>query len=179
VGCEIVLGELPPVKQHTDGGIGGTGGSGGATVTTTATTTSTATGGATSTSTSSITGTGGEGGCCDCDGDGALAEGVCGGMDCDDHDKRAYPGEQVYYGFPNPDPAIGFDWDCNGVPEPNPALSKAVDCPPVGLPCPAGIGFLDKTPPPCGESKPWGSCNQDGLGCVKAVIEAAKVMTCK
>lgn len=166
-GCELVLGELPPVKKHTDGGAGGSTGIGG-----------TGTGGATSTSTTT-TGTGGEGGCCDCDGDKVLAKGLCGGTDCYDGDKHAYPDEPVYYGFPTGDPAVGFDWDCSGVAEPNPDLLKIVDCPPVGLPCPGGIGFLDKVPPACGESKPWGSCNQDGLGCVKAVIEPSKVMTCK
>lgn len=175
-GCELVLGTLPPAKKHPDAGSGGSGaggatGTGGTGGTTGVTTSTTGTGGA--------IGTGGTGGCCDCDGDHALAKGVCGGTDCDDHDGRAFPDQTEYFGTPSSDPAVGFDLDCNGTPEQNPDLVKTVDCGPIGLPCAAGTGFLAKVPPPCGQSAPWGTCEQDGLGCVQAVIEQNKIMTCK
>lgn len=159
--CELVLGSLPPVKQH-DGGAGGAGGAP-----------------STSASSSSSTSSSGGGSCCDCDGDQVLAKGICGGTDCDDHDDRVYPGEPIYYGEPTSDPTLGFDWDCSGTAEQDPTLLKTVDCGVIGLPCAAGTGFLAKVPPACGESAPWGSCMQDGLGCVPAVVEQAKVMTCK
>ncbi|MFT3771183.1 MAG: hypothetical protein QM820_37690 [Minicystis sp.] len=176
IGCDLVLGELPPVKQHPGsggaaGGTAGTGGgvsgSGGAVV---------GSGGATASS-GGAAGSGGE--CCDCDGDQAGAVGLCGGSDCDDHDPDVYLGQTKYFGQPSANPAIGFDYDCSGKAEQNPDLQKTVDCGLIGLPCAAGEGFLAKVPPACGESAPWGTCKQNGLGCVSAVIEQKKVMTCK
>lgn len=173
-GCELVLGTLPKAKQHPDGGssTGGAGGTGG----------TIATGGAGTTNTTGSTSTGGGAGggeCCDCDGDHILAKGLCGGTDCDDGDKRVYPDQPVYYAEASPNPAVGFDWDCNGKPEQDPSLLVTVDCGLIGLPCAAGTGYLAKVPPPCGQGAPWGSCKQDGLGCVQAVVEQNKVMTCK
>jgi hypothetical protein len=161
-----VLGSLPPVEETPDGGVGaaGTGGAGGGSTTSTTATTSTA---------------GGAGGCCDCDHDGVPAAGVCGGTDCDDHDGRAHPGQTMYFGTPASDPAVGFDFDCNGTTERNPDLLTTVNCGAIGLPCAAGTGFLAQVPPACGESAPWGSCMQNGLGCFADVVEANKVMTCK
>jgi hypothetical protein len=168
-GCELVLGELPPVGKP-DGGTGAS-----------SSTASTGAGGASSTAASSSSaassGATGTGGCCDCDHDTYAAEGLCGGMDCDDTDKRVYPGEPIYYAVPSPN--VGFDWDCSGTVEPDPMLNVAVDCNTLPLPCPSTTGFLMTTPPPCGQSGPWGTCKQSGLSCVNDVVVTAQVMTCK
>jgi hypothetical protein len=153
-GCELVLGDLPPARDNPDAG----------------------TGGASSSSSAASAG----GGCCDCDGDGHLAAGLCGGDDCDDHDPKAYPGEPVYYATADADPMVGFDWDCSGTAERNPQLVKTVNCGLIGLPCTADTGFLTATTAPsCGQSGKWGTCKQQGVGCVEDVIEPNKVMTCK
>ncbi|APR75044.1 Hypothetical protein A7982_00390 [Minicystis rosea] len=172
LGCDLLLGELPPVKVHHDGGAGGSGGTGttassGGAPTTSATSSSAASGGSSS-----------SGGCCDCDGDHVNAIGPCGGTDCDDHNPLAYPGEPVFYAEANDDPAIGFDWDCNGQLEQNPDLLKTVDCGLLGLPCASGEGYLATVPPACGKSAPWGKCKQNGLGCVPMPI-VDRVMTCR
>lgn len=191
-GCELVLGELPPAKKHHDAGTGGVAGSGGSGIAGSGGVSSgsggsgvggsqTATGGSTGSSSSTthtLSQTGGGGGCCDCDGDGFDAKGACGGTDCDDHSKQAKPGQTAYFGVANPDPVVGFDWDCNGVAEQDPMLKVLVNCQPIGLPCAPGTGFLGTALPACGQSMAWGTCNQNGLGCVLAPIEN-KVMTCK
>lgn len=154
-GCELVLGSLPKVHEPVDGGSGG--------------------------STASLAqGTGGA--CCDCDGDHVAAQGLCGGTDCDDHEARAYPGEPVYYADADPNPAVGFDWDCSGKADPNPVLDTTVSCAGLALPCMAATGFLAPTPPACGKGAPWGTCKKDPSNpvvCVERVIEQNKVMTCK
>ena len=160
-GCELVLGELPPAKQH--GGDAGDGSSSGG-------------GGSSSSSVGPMTATASSGSCCDCDGDGHAAIGPCGGDDCDDGDKRVYPGELVYHDTPSP--TVGFDWDCSGVADRKPELLVTVECGAVP-PCPTTVGYL-AAPPPCGESAAWGTCvKQMTVMCVQNVIEQAKKMACK
>jgi hypothetical protein len=170
-GCELVLGELPPAKQHDAGAVGGASGATSHAATTQAT-------GALSSSSSAESSTGADA-CCDCDHDGHNAEGACGGDDCDDHDVKVYPKEPTYYAVANTDPAVGFDWDCSGAPERDPTLDKVVDCQPIAIPCPAGTGFLGKVAPPCGMPGEWGSCKTQGAMCVKDVVDAQKLMACK
>lgn len=196
-GCELVLGDLPTPKEdlstssttamsgtggiHITGGAGaggGTGGLGGAGAAGgmggTAGASTAGSGGVPATTTT----TGGEGGCCDCDGDNQDAVGLCGGMDCDDGDKKAYAGQPVYYTTPSP--TQGFDWDCNGVPEPDPALTEPVQCGLIGLPCDkAKTGFLGNTVPACGEAGNWGTCKGTLLPCTEQIIEVGKKMACK
>lgn len=174
--CELVLGELPAAKQHgSDAGTGGaqasssSGSSSG----------STSSGSSSSASSSSSAASSGAGGCCDCDGDKDPAKGACAGKDCDDHDSNAYFGEPYYSATASANPNVDFDWDCNGTTEQDPTLKIAIDCPPVGLPCPGGTGFLAKVPPACGMTADWGTCNQSGAACLKAVVEANKAMKCK
>jgi hypothetical protein len=174
-GCEVVLGELPPVGVHPDAGAGGAGGTGGA--------------GSSGSSVAATTGVGGSGGgagtggaCCDCDGDGFIASGMCDAgadADCDDADKLVHPGEPTYY--PMMHPKVGWDWDCNGKPDPNPAFTATVKCAGAPVPCPSATGYLGTVYPPCGGNAPWGTCkpNSLNLGCVNEVIDTAKVMTCK
>jgi hypothetical protein len=88
----------------------------------------------------------------------------------------------VYHADANPNPAVGFDWDCSGKADRNPALDKIVSCAGLAVPCPTAIGYLATTPPACGSAGAWGTCKQapaPGLTCVNDVMETSKVMTCK
>jgi hypothetical protein len=176
--CELVLGDLPPV-QSTSGTTSGAGGSTSAgSSKAVASSSNASTSSSATTATTATSGTGG-GPCCDCDNDHFDAEGMCGGKDCDDHDRLVYPGEPIYYGVPAQNPAIGFDYDCSGTADPNPLLDKTVNCGVLALPCTAATGYLAQVPPACGASAPWGTCKQQGITCVNDVIEQAKIMTCK
>ncbi len=171
-GCELVLGDLPPLSQP-DGGSSGTGGAHPATSSSTSSSTTSST-----SSTSSGTGTV-DADCCDCDGDGFEAV-ACGAKDCDDHDPLVYPGEPVYYAMPASNPAVGFDWDCSGTIERDPTLDVTVTCPSLTLStCPTTTGYLATVPPACGVAGAWGTCTQQGTTCVNNVVDPARVMTCK
>jgi hypothetical protein len=161
VGCELVLGDLPPARDP-DGGRydAGAAGGGGA---------SAASGGGGASSAAS--------GCCDCDGDGHPAPGPCGGDDCDDSDGFAFPGEPAYYIHPNR--TVGFDWDCNGSLERDPELDKTISCAQMTPPCGGEQGYLVPAPPACGETAPWGGCKQQGVLCVSDIIDQSRPMACK
>ncbi|MEZ4295356.1 MAG: hypothetical protein R3B70_10305 [Polyangiaceae bacterium] len=191
--CELVLGDLPPSQEDlatsgttpTTGGQAGTGGQGAqAGVAGSTGATAGAGGEAGSTTAGGTGGTAGTGGattttqsCCDCDGDTQLAEGLCGGTDCDDNDKKVYEGNTVYH--TDESPTQGFDWDCSGSADPDPDLNKKVDCGVIGLPCGnAGTGYLGAIPA-CGDPGEWGTCTGTILPCTKQVIEANKKMACK
>jgi hypothetical protein len=190
-GCELVLGDLPTPKEDlttasgtsstASTGAGGHSGSsssgpsssssgsgtGSSNSGTGGTTTSESTGGGGSTTTTS-----GEGGCCDCDGDNQLAEGLCGGNDCDDANKQIYEGEPVYH--IDKTPAGSFDWDCSGAAERDPAMDIVISC--SVLPC-KGTGFLNVAPA-CGEKADWVECT-GSLVCQASPVEHDKVMACK
>ena len=169
--CEVVLGDLPPVREPPDGG--GTGGAGSTRSGTSSTPSSTS-----SASSASSSGTGG-GPCCDCDHDGYPSKALCGGDDCDDADPVVHPGQTMYFATPSPNPNVGFDYDCSGTPDPeypSPLHCNAL----MGVNCDAGVGFLNAVPP-CGATGSWGSC-QSGtvpLTCVQHVIDPGKVSRCR
>jgi hypothetical protein len=170
VSCELVLGDLPPVRASADGG--GAGGT-----STTASTTGTGTG--TGTTGTTATSTGGTGGaCCDCDDDGYRSEALCAANDCDDHDARVHPGQTMYFATPSDNPNVGFDYDCSGTPDPE--YPNPLDCNALmGADCDAGVGFLNAVPP-CGATGSWGSCISGSvpLTCQQHVIDSAMVSAC-
>jgi hypothetical protein len=168
-GCELVLGDLPPVRASADGG-GASGTSSTSTSSTSTTGTSTSTSGSTA---SSAGGTGGA--CCDCDDDGYRSEALCAANDCDDHDPLVHPGQMMY--FDTPSKNVGFDYDCSGAPEPQ--YPNAIKCSLLNGDCDAGVGFLN-TVPPCGVAGQWGSCVAGSLPltCQDQVIESAMISAC-
>ncbi len=172
-GCELVAGGLPdPVRADSGAAAaGGSGASGGSAGTGAADAGGAAAGQA---------GQGGSAGCqsqCDCDGDGAKSK-ACGGGDCDDHDPKAKPGQSEYFATASSNPAVGFDYNCDGNPERKPALAKQVSCTGVSLlNCDTTTqGFVDQLPA-CGQSSGWGTCKKGSVACQPDVLEQ-RVMLC-
>lgn len=166
----IALGVLPSMTAATactflDVTIAGTGGGG---------TSGSGTGGgdASSSTSSSAASSSGDSGCCDCDSDGYDAI-TCGGDDCDDGDKRVFPGQTEY--FDTEANGGGFDFDCDKSVDKDPSIIEA-------YPCTICLSnekrYLDATSPACGEEKPWGTCKLSLMLCVNDVIEYKK-MRCR
>jgi hypothetical protein len=107
---------------------------------------------------------------CDLDEDGFRAIGTCGGTDCCDYDGRAYPGEKNYYA--TADACGSFDYDCDSKDEPQYATANCQ----LGVFTCNGEGF-DKTPPPCGASATFDSCDYYLLYC--GTSQSSKAQACK
>jgi hypothetical protein len=101
---------------------------------------------------------------CDQDEDTFLASGACGGMDCDDHDPRAYPGEMMYL-TAVPSQATMGDWNCNHVIEK--LYPTKVNCAASIANCDSVAGFTDD--PPCGTLGTFVQCmTMNVIFCVEA-----------
>ncbi len=148
---------FPEIHYHADGEGTGAGAAGGGAATGTSTgtgmvTTSTGMSGTTTTAMVS-TGTAMN---CDVDQDTHLrADAACGGMDCDDNDARAFPGQTAFYDTERT--SGGYDFDCNNVEEGERAVECAVlpgsgQCPPEFLNTPG-------TEVGCGDPHPLVDCN--------------------
>jgi hypothetical protein len=132
---------------------------------------------------SGVTAPGGEGGgagspaSCDADHDEHLAEGQCGGGDCDDNDANVSPAQSDY--FDEPQPRVDFDYDCSGAPERE--QTEPIVCMGLALvDCPTDkTGFLG-TLPACGEIGNWGKCVQGSAlePCIEDVVTTPR-MRCR
>ena len=101
-------------------------------------------------------GGGGRGGALDCDrdDDGHLATVTgCAGLDCDDADGDAHPGQQGF--FETARASGGFDYDCNGRSEQQ--FSNTLDCSLLSLANCSGEGFSGSLPA-CGATGTWIRC---------------------
>jgi hypothetical protein len=183
-GCSLVVGELQEPLPEGGGPVAGAGSSagGGGTVAGSSSaggTRSLGQGGEASAQAGDGpapgAGTSGSGAMCDADRDEHLAEGKCGGDDCDDSDDRVSPDQTEYFGERQKN--VDFDYDCSGAPEQEEVM--AVVCPGVVGPCPTETGFL-KSLPACGETGSYGTCvKQAPLDtCVEKVLDAEHRMRC-
>jgi len=102
----------------------------------------------------------------DADGDGFAPQslGAC-GLDCNDGDPNAKPGQKAFFGTPHVLGATkSFDWNCDGVVEKEPIAVGYCYYDDAGF-CVFKEGFSN-TPPACGESKQYATgCNLVGEGC--------------
>jgi hypothetical protein len=113
---------------------------------------------------------------CDADHDQHLAEGKCGGDDCDDSDANVFTGQAEY--FDERQARVDYDYDCSGAPEQE--QLEPIVCPgvPVGA-CPTTqMGFL-QTLPPCGEPGVWGTCEKRELLCDEKPVDVGRIMRCR
>jgi hypothetical protein len=115
---------------------------------------------------------------CDCDRDGALSEACLvegEPVDCDDGDPDVRPGQQAW--FTEPNPVVGFDYDCSDALEP--AFAEPLQtCPALTLgECPAAQGYLDELPA-CGSPGQWAECAKDGLECAPVLITQSRSLAC-
>jgi hypothetical protein len=113
---------------------------------------------------------------CDQDEDGYQAIGnVCGGGDCDDQDKRAYPGEPDYLtALPRSTTMYG-DWNCNHVVEKQFAIN--VNCPTSVLRCDTTSGFTGD--PPCGTYGTFVQCMMMNFGFCDVGATSMQLQACK
>jgi hypothetical protein len=113
---------------------------------------------------------------CDQDEDGYQAIGpVCGGGDCDDQDKRAYPGEPNYLtALPRVTTMYG-DWNCNHVVEKQ--YSTNVNCRTAILTCDNTSGFTGD--PPCGTYGTFVQCMTMNLGLCDVAATSMQLQACK
>jgi hypothetical protein len=106
---------------------------------------------------------------CDCDGDGAPAQGVCGGDDCDDDDPDTLPGQEKF--FYGERAAGGWDYDCSGQIE---LEHEALDC--SGIP---SCNLVDQgfvvPEPQCGTDQDWGRCVDDSVICMTNTLSSEPV----
>jgi hypothetical protein len=114
---------------------------------------------------------------CDADHDEHLAEGKCGGDDCDDTDADVFPGQIEYFEARR---AQGdYDYDCSGGAERE--QLAPVECSGVTVgPCPVTeMGFL-ATLPACGETGAWGTCKKTAPlnTCDQDVVDEERIMRC-
>lgn len=115
---------------------------------------------------------------CDTDGDQHLAEGNCGGDDCDDSDANVFPGQSEH--FDERQAQVDYDYDCSGAPEQEqlePIVCSGVS---VGA-CPTTqMGFL-QTLPACGEQGAWGTCQKTPPldTCDQKVVDGQRAMRCR
>lgn len=113
---------------------------------------------------------------CDADHDEHLAQGKCGGDDCDDSDANVSPDQSDY--FDESQPRVDYDYDCSGAPERE--QTEPIVC--TGLTvieCPTDqSGFLG-TLPACGEVGKWGKCAKGSAlePCVEDVV-TTQTMRC-
>jgi hypothetical protein len=115
---------------------------------------------------------------CDADHDQRLAEGECGGDDCDDSDANVFTGQGEY--FDERQARVDYDYDCSGAPEQE--QLEPIVCSGVSVEaCPTTqMGFL-QTLPPCGEPGEWGTCEKRSLldVCDKKIVDAERIMRCR
>jgi hypothetical protein len=113
---------------------------------------------------------------CDQDEDGYQAiGGMCGGGDCDDQDKRAYPGEPNYLtALPRATTMYG-DWNCNHIVEKEFAIN--VDCTTSILRCGTTNGFTGD--PPCGTYGTFVQCVTMNLGLCGVGATSMQLQACK
>jgi hypothetical protein len=90
---------------------------------------------------------------CDQDQDTYTAIGTCGGMDCDDDDPRAHPGQTYLTALPRATTMYG-DWNCNHIVEK--LFPTKVDCSTAIGSCDQVSGFTDD--PPCGTAGTFVQC---------------------
>ena len=158
-----------------EGGAGGEDASGG----------SVATGGESSSGGAATGGMGGElpNGClreCDCDADDFLAEGLCGGNDCDDHDDRVRPNQTLYFAVASTNPNIGFDYDCSDTLERDPGQgATAISCLDLDLLACSGAQGFHTTMPACGTAGAWGTCQGVAVLCSAVTLDATAIARCR
>lgn len=172
--CSLVVGELP--EPLPEGGPGaGAAGAGGTTGGTSARAGDGSVGDAGHPGPGGVgSGTSGNAASCDADHDEHLAEGKCGGDDCDDNDPDVRPDQSDY--FDESQPRVGYDYDCSGAPDRE--QSEPIVC--MGLApieCPTEeTGFLGALPA-CGEVGNWGKCVQGSAlePCVEDVVTTPRM----
>jgi hypothetical protein len=122
-------------------------------------------------------GSGGSAASCDADQDEHLAEGKCGGDDCDDADANVSPAQVDY--FDERHERVDYDYDCSGAAEQEQAAPIVCSGVSVGT-CPTATGFL-KALPPCGEPGDWGTCVKTPplATCDPMVIDSGRRMRCR
>ena len=116
------------------------------------------------------------GGQCDVDRDQHLAQGKCGGDDCDDQDAKVSPDQSGY--FAERQAHVDYDYDCSGTAEQE--QMAAIVCSGIAVgPCPTETGFL-KTLPACGEVGAWGTCIKTPPlnTCDQKVVDNGRRMRC-
>jgi hypothetical protein len=103
--------------------------------------------------------------------------GSCGGLDCDDHDPRAYDGEPSFLTFP-PTKTTGGDWNCDHIVEKQYTPSIACNLLALGSACDGTFGFQDN--PPCGGTGMFVHCasnqllNLCGVGSMSSQVQGCK-----
>lgn len=173
--CSLVVGELPePLPEGGPGaGAAGAGGTTGGTLAR-AGEGSVGDGGGHTAPAGEGSGTSGNAASCDADQDDHLAEGKCGGDDCDDNDANVQPDQSDY--FDESQPRVDYDYDCSGAPDRE--QSAPIVC--MGLTlieCPTEqTGFLG-TLPACGEVGNWGTCVKGSAldPCVEDVVTTPRM----
>lgn len=116
-----------------------------------------------SSSASSASSSGAGGQSVDCDVDGDTVKGPqCNGLDCDDGDDRAHPGQTTYFSDLARKTKGGWDFNCDG--KDTPQFPKAVPCNAAGQ-CPFTNVYVGALPPACGQAGVFGSCDTALLSC--------------
>jgi hypothetical protein len=100
---------------------------------------------------------------------------VANGLDCDDLDPLAHPGQTGYYNTPTKGTG-SYDYNCNSVDEPE--FPSVINCLVVGQSC-QGDGWVGAIPL-CGAIGTWGKCNKQGgqpPGC--SITTSNKIQSCR
>lgn len=114
----------------------------------------------------------GDGAVVNCDEDGdrfAKIGGVCGGLDCDDTDRRVRPDQDftTFAPIAGSGPGKNGDWNCSGEVEVRGEVGVNASCPGSAFLGCAKEGFVAAAPA-CGTNARYVKCTVKGLGCTKS-----------